>query len=201
MSSNKNYTRSSFKRIFHFLALEKEELTLIYGYAILGGVIGLSLPLGIQAVMNLIVAGQASSSWYVLVSLIVIGIAFIGVLQILQISILERLQQRIMVKGAFDLSFRVPRWKMEAILKQYAPELMNRFFDILGLQKGLAKLLVGFLSAFLQIVFAILGVVAVLVLISVVLFYGFRVVLLIGAALWFVLSAPVYVWRAWQEAA
>ncbi len=53
----------------------------------------------------------------------------------------------------------------------------------------------------IQIVFAILGVVAVLVLISVVLFYGFRLVLLIGAALWFVLSAPVYVWRAWQEAA
>lgn len=53
----------------------------------------------------------------------------------------------------------------------------------------------------IQIVFAILGVVAVLVLISVVLFYGFRLVLFIGAALWFVLSAPVYVWRAWQEAA
>ena len=156
MENKQSSTAKSLKRIFQLLALEKEDLTLIYGYAILGGVIGLSLPLGIQAVMNLVVAGQSSSSWFVLVSLIVIGIAFIGVLQILQISIMERLQQRIMVKGAFDLTFRAPRWKMEAILKQYAPELMNRFFDILGLQKGLSKLLVGFLSAFLQIIFAIL---------------------------------------------
>ncbi|MDF1687307.1 MAG: hypothetical protein P1U50_11005 [Parvibaculaceae bacterium] len=52
----------------------------------------------------------------------------------------------------------------------------------------------------IQIVFAILGVVAVLVLISVALFYGVRGMLFLAAALWFVLSAPVYVWQAWQEA-
>ena len=55
------------KRIFNLLALEREDITLIYGYAILGGVIGLSLPLGIQAVMNLMVAGETSSSWFVLI--------------------------------------------------------------------------------------------------------------------------------------
>ena len=143
------------KRIFSLLAMESEDITLVYGYAILGGLIGLSLPLGIQAVMNLMVAGETSSSWFVLITLITVGITFVGVVQVLQISIMERLQQRIMVKAAFDLAFRVPRWKLESILKQYAPELMNRFFDVLGLQKGLAKLLVGFLSAFLQIIFAI----------------------------------------------
>lgn len=143
-------------RILSLLALEHEDITLIYGYAILGGIIGLSLPLGIQSVMNLMIGGETSSSWFVLISLIVIGIAFVGIVQILQISILERLQQRIMVKASFDLAFRIPRWKVETILKKYAPELMNRFFDVLGLQKGLAKLLVGFLSAFLQIIFAIL---------------------------------------------
>ncbi len=144
------------KRIFNLLALEGEDITLIYGYAILGGVIGLSLPLGIQAVMNLMVAGETSSSWFVLITLIILGIGFVGVVQILQISIMERFQQKLMVKSAFDLAFRVPRWKLEGLLKKYAPELMNRFFDVLGLQKGLSKLLVGFLSSFLQIIFAII---------------------------------------------
>jgi ABC-type bacteriocin/lantibiotic exporter with double-glycine peptidase domain len=153
---NKYSASIPIKRLMNLLALEREDITLIYGYAILGGVIGLSLPLGIQSVMNLMIGGEASSSWFVLISLIVVGIAFVGVVQILQISIMERLQQRIMVKASFDLAFRIPRWKMEVILKKYAPELMNRFFDVLGLQKGLAKLLVGFLSAFLQIIFAIL---------------------------------------------
>lgn len=144
------------KRIFNLLALEREDITLIYGYAILGGLVGLSLPLGIQAVMNLMVAGEASSSWFVLISLIIVAIAFVGVVQILQISIMERFQQKLFVRSSFDLAFRVPRWKLEGMLKKYAPELMNRFFDVLGLQKGLSKLLVGFLSAFLQIIFAII---------------------------------------------
>ena len=99
MSQGKN-TPKSLNRLFKFLGGEREDLTLIYGYAILGGVVGLSLPLGIQAVMNLVVAGQASSSWYVLVTLIIIGITFVGIIQILQMSILERLQQRIMVKAS-----------------------------------------------------------------------------------------------------
>ena len=153
---NKYSASIPIKRLMNLLALERQDITLIYGYAILGGLIGLSLPLGIQSVMYLMIGGEASSSWFVLISLIVVGIAFVGVVQILQISIMERLQQRIMVKASFDLAFRIPRWKMEVILKQYAPELMNRFFDVLGIQKGLAKLLVGFLSAFLQIIFAIL---------------------------------------------
>ncbi|MDB4834966.1 ABC transporter ATP-binding protein/permease [Cyclobacteriaceae bacterium] len=144
------------KRIFNLLSLEREDITLIYGYAILGGVIGLSLPLGIQAVMTLMVGGEASSSWFVLISLIILGVLFVGIVQILQISIMERFQQKLMVKSSFDLAFRVPRWKLEEMLKQYAPELMNRFFDVLGLQKGLSKLLVGFLSSFLQIIFAII---------------------------------------------
>ena len=152
----KKVTSNSITRIFSLLAAEKEDITLIYGYAILGGIIGLSLPLGIQAVMNLMIAGQASSSWYVLVSLIVLGIAFVGAIQVLQVSIMERLQQRIMVKSSFELAFQIPRWKMEAIIKQYTPELVNRYFDVIGLQKGLSKLLVSFLSAFLQIIFAIL---------------------------------------------
>lgn len=154
--ADKSNIKRPLQRIFALLALEKEDLALIYGYSIFGGFVGLSLPLGIQAVMNIMIAGEASSSWYVLVSLIIVGIIFTGVLQILQISIMERLQQRIMIKTSFDLAFRIPRWKLEAILKQYAPELLNRFFDVLGIQKGLAKLLVGFLSAFLQIIFAII---------------------------------------------
>lgn len=155
MDSNKNGI-TPVKRLFRLLGLEKQELTLIYGYSILGGVIGLTLPLGIQAVMSLLVAGEISTSWYVLIGLIIVGITFSGVLQILQISIMERLQQRIMVKTSFDLAFRIPRWKLEEIMKEYTPELLNRFFDIVGVQKGLAKLLVGFLSAFLQIIFALI---------------------------------------------
>ena len=41
-------------------------------------VVNLSLPLGIQAIINLIQGAQISSSWIVLVILVTIGVAFVG---------------------------------------------------------------------------------------------------------------------------
>ena len=45
---------------------------------------------------------------------------------------------------------------MEALYKQYAPELMNRFFDTITIQKGVAKILLEFTSSGLQILFGLI---------------------------------------------
>ena len=45
---------------------------------------------------------------------------------------------------------------MIEIRKKYAPELVNRFFDTLTIQKGLAKLLIDISTSTLQIIFALI---------------------------------------------
>jgi ABC-type bacteriocin/lantibiotic exporter with double-glycine peptidase domain len=147
---------SPLKRFFKLINLEREDISLLYLYAILAGVINLSLPLGIQAIMGLVVGGQVSSSWFLMIGLVIFGIGFAGGLQIMQLSISERLQQRILAKASFDFAFRVPRMRLESILKQYAPELMNRYFDVMSVQKSISKILVDFSTAFLQIIFGLI---------------------------------------------
>lgn len=152
----KQLTGYPVRRLMRLIALEWKDISIIYLYAVLAGLINLSLPLGIQAIMGLVLSGETSSSWYLLITIVILGVAFAGGMQIMQMIISERLQQRVFTKAAFDFAFRVPRWKLESILKQYAPELMNRFFDIVTLQKDLSKILVDFSTALLQIIFGLI---------------------------------------------
>lgn len=145
-----------FRRLLRMLAPDKKDIGYIYLYAIVAGIINLSLPLGIQAVINLITGGVMPTSWMVLVVIVTIGVALVGVFQIMQISITEVLQQRIFTRAAFDFAYRIPRLRVKALADEYAPELANRFFDILNVQKGLPKMLIDISAAILQIIFGLL---------------------------------------------
>lgn len=147
---------SPMQRFWRLLSPDRKEIRNVYIYAIFNGLINLSLPLGIQAIINLIQGGQVSTAWVVLVSVVVAGVAATGILQIAQLRITENIQQKIFARSAFEFAFRIPRVKMEAIYKHYAPELMNRFFDTLTVQKGLSKILIDFSTAVLQVMFGLI---------------------------------------------
>lgn len=138
------------------LKVERQEILSIYVYALFNGIISLSLPLGIQAIINLITGGQISSSWILLVCLVIIGIALSGAMQIMQLIVTENLQQKIFTRSAFEFAFRIPKIKLEAIGKYHLPELVNRFFDTLSVQKGLSKILMDFSTASLQVIFGLI---------------------------------------------
>ena len=144
------------QRFLGLLKLEKKDILQISYYAIFEGIVALSLPLGIQAIINLLQGAQISASWIVLVILVTIGVAFSGVLKLMQIRIIETIQQRIFTRASIELSYRFPKIKMSELQNYYPPELANRFFDTLTIQKGISKVLIDVPSAFLQIVFALL---------------------------------------------
>jgi len=143
-------------RFLGLLRLEKREIFQIFYYAIFGGIVSLSLPLGIQAIINLIQGAQVSTSWVILVILVTIGVTFSGALQLMQLRIIETIQQRIFVRASFELSYRFPKIKMMELRNYYPPELANRFFDTLTIQKGLSKILIDVPTAVLQILFALI---------------------------------------------
>jgi len=145
-----------FKRFSRLLKLDKRDVYQIIFYAAFAGLVNLSLPLGIQAIINFIQSGQLSVSWIVLVLLVTVGVGFGGVLTILQFRIVENLQQRIFVRSSFEFAYRMPLIKFKEMYSEYAPEKANRFFDTLMVQKGTAKLLLDFCAAFLQVGFGII---------------------------------------------
>jgi ABC-type bacteriocin/lantibiotic exporter with double-glycine peptidase domain len=147
---------TAWQRLIGLLSLDKRDIFQIFYYAIFAGLVNLSLPLGIQAIINLIQGAQVSTSWIILVILVTLGVAFVGALQLMQIRIIENVQQKIFTRASFEFAYRFPKIKMSELRNYYPPELANRFFDVLNIQKGLSKLLIDFPAALLQIIFGLL---------------------------------------------
>lgn len=150
----------SIRRFFEVIRLEKKEVSAIYFFAILSGLIQLTLPLGIQAIINFAqaAAGQSKlpASMWLLILLVVLGVLAAGVLQISQMRVVEKIQQRIFTRYAFEFTYKIPRLKTSATDNYYLPELVNRFFDTVSLQKALSKLLVDIPLAVIQILFGLI---------------------------------------------
>lgn len=143
-------------RLKNLIEVDKRDIYQIILYAIFGGLISLTLPLGIQSIINFIQAGKVSTSWIILVLIVVIGVVLVGIFKIMQFRISENLQQKIFVRSSFEFAFRFPKIKFEKLYNQYPPELANRFFDTISVQKGISKLLLDISTAILQIIFGLL---------------------------------------------
>ena len=147
---------TSWQRLMGLLKLDKRDVLQTFYYAIFAGLVNLSLPLGIQSIINLIQGAEISTTWIILVILVTGGVAFAGILRIMQMRIVENMQQKIFTRASFEFTYRFPKIKMSELRDYYPPELANRFFDTLNVQKGLSKLLLDVPAALLQIVFGLL---------------------------------------------
>jgi ABC-type bacteriocin/lantibiotic exporter with double-glycine peptidase domain len=144
------------QRFWRLLKPDQQEIVNVYIYSIFNGLVNLTLPLGIQAIINFIQVGEFSTSWVVLIFLVVLGVAVTGGLQIAQIRIVENLQQKIFTRAAFEFAHRIPKIRMEVLYKHFPPELMNRFFDTITVQKGLSKIIIDFSTATLQVILSLI---------------------------------------------
>lgn len=149
-------TYTTTQRFWKLLQADSKEIRNVYAYAIFSGLVSLSLPLGIQAIINLIQGGQVNSAWIVLVLFVVLGIAGNGVLQIFQLRITENIEQKIFTRAAFEFAYRIPKIKVEAMHNKFGPELMNRYFDVMNIQKGLSKILISISTAAIQVIFGLI---------------------------------------------
>lgn len=147
---------SPWQRLVRILHYERGTINYIYIYAMLSGLIGLTLPLGTSAVFNLLSNGAMYSSTYILIAVILLGIAIGGFLLIGQLSLVEVIEQKIFAKAALEFAYRLPRIRKKALENENPSELVNRFFDILTIQKGLTKLLVDIVAAVVLIFFSVI---------------------------------------------
>ena len=142
---------SPIRRLLAILAEERGDVGRIFAYAALAGLLGLSLPLGVQAIIGLVAGGLILQPVVVLIGLVVLGTFAAGALQVVQLGVVERLQQRVFARYSLDLAHRLPRADIEALAGADLPEQTNRFFEIVTIQKSLVKLLTEAVSALFAI--------------------------------------------------
>lgn len=150
LAQSKKHGTTPLSRLFALLRLEKDDISVACVYAVGVGIASLAAPIGVQALVNTVAFGGLLQPLVVLTLLVLVGLGFAGVLRALWAWVIERIQQRIFTRVAVDLAYRLPRVRMDALRAAHGPELVNRFFDVLTVQKGAATLLVDGVSIALQ---------------------------------------------------
>lgn len=155
MAKEQDYTKSS-RALFNYITKEKKDVTAIYAYAILSGLVQLSIPLGIQAIVSFVMGATMVTSLYLLIGFVVLGTFLTGFFRVKVMQIIEKIQQKIFVEFAIAFAEKLPKVDLSANKKYYLPEMVNRFFDTQNLQKGISKILLEIPTALIQILFGIL---------------------------------------------
>ncbi len=143
-------------RLWELLSRDKREIVIVFFYAGLAGLFSLTIPVGIGAIVQLIQGGLILQSATILIAYVIVGTMIAGVLQILQLRVVERIQQRIFARMALEFTFRLPRIRYDHFLSQDLPETMNRLFEAALIQKSLSKFLLDTSQSLLTIFFGLI---------------------------------------------
>ena len=138
------------RRMLRFLHFDARDIwsLVIFGFVV--GVLDLATPLAVEQMVTTI--GFASLTQpLVWLAILLFGILTLSaIIKGLQFFIVEILQRRIFVRIVGDLSERLPRLERAAMDGIHGPEMANRFFDVMTIQKSTASLLVEGLSLVIQ---------------------------------------------------
>ena len=138
--------------LFKWLFKEKSIVYKIYLLAVLQGLLYVSIPLGIQGVITYIMAGSFSASLILLCTVGIIVTAFIGFFQIWQMRINETLYQKIFG----DLTTLINNFLATHKPTGETLASVNKFFEVVILQKGVSKILLDFSFSVISIVFGLI---------------------------------------------
>lgn len=142
--------------LFQYINRERQDVINIYFYAVLNGLVMLSVPLGIQSIVSFVMGATMATSIYLLIIFVVLGTWLAGYFRLKVMRIIEKIQQKIFVEFSLAFAEKLPKINLSETRKYYLPELVNRFFDTQNLQKGISKILLEIPTAVIQILFGIL---------------------------------------------
>ncbi len=140
-------------RLAALIRPDRADLSVLLGYTLSVGLIGLAVPLTAKAMVNTVASGALLQPLAVLSAALLLSLVFAGLLRALQLWMVETVQARFFARVALRLAERVSRAPLSAWEGVYAPEQVNRFFDVLSVQKSWAKLLVDGPAAAVQVLF------------------------------------------------
>ncbi len=140
------------RRFWRMMRPESRDLWNVFVFSLFVGALSLATPLAVEAVVNTIAFGRYLQPLVVLSVMVFVFLVFRGALGILLTVVVEIMQRRLFVRTVDELAQRLIRVPFGYFKTHYGPELLNRFFDVMTVQKVLSKLLLETLMLILQTV-------------------------------------------------
>lgn len=138
------------RRLMELMRADHADLWVVLGLALGSGLLALASPVAVQALVNTVAMSGMGQPLLVLSTILFFFLTFAGAVHVLQSYLVEIVQRRIFVRLATDLAYRLPRVHGDAYRHHHGPELVNRFFDVLTVQKAGSSLLLDGLSTAVQ---------------------------------------------------
>jgi ABC-type bacteriocin/lantibiotic exporter with double-glycine peptidase domain len=143
-------TAALLARLAALVRPDRADLWSVVVFALVIGALTLAVPIAVQTLVNTVAFGGLIQPVVVLALLLLGGLGFAALLTGLQAYVAECIQRRLFVRVATDLAHRLPRVRADAFDERHGPELVNRFFDVVTVQKQGATLLLDGIAVALQ---------------------------------------------------
>jgi len=132
---------SPWDRLRFLMRPERSDIGVILVFAAVDGLLALATPIAVEALVNTVAMGQLFQPLIVLTVFVFAFLALGAGLKALQTVVVETIQKRLFARVAGDLAYRLPRVTARATRESHLPELVNRFFDVITVQKVASGLL------------------------------------------------------------
>ncbi|MBP7094372.1 MAG: ATP-binding cassette domain-containing protein [Candidatus Kapabacteria bacterium] len=133
--------RLEWTSIRRILKTEKRDVIIVVIYSVLASLLGLVVPLSSQAIVNAVALGVFSQQLVVLCIIVFSAMVATAVISVFERYVIDMIQRRMFVNTAFDIVYRLPHLSQSSLRESYGPELVNRFFDVVTIQKSVGKFL------------------------------------------------------------
>lgn len=152
MKENMARFRDVWPYIVRFIRNEKRDISYVVIYGVLSSLLGLVIPLSSQSIVNSVALGVFNRQLVVLCAIVFVAMVFTAGIAVLEQYIVDVMQRRLFVRTAFDVISRLPQMQRARDVTTYTPELVNRFFDVMTVQKSIAKFLLEGVRSILMLV-------------------------------------------------
>ena len=141
-----------FIELLKYVSSEKKNIIILLVFSFFTSLLYLLVPISAQAIINTAATNVLVQPLILLCIAVFVGLLFLGFLRTFQIFIAELVQRKVFAEVALEMSQRLSRIQQSLFRGRYPPELVNRFFDVVTLQKAFADLIIEMPPAVIQIV-------------------------------------------------
>lgn len=156
MSQEPNQKPQGFELWRRLLGAEKNFYIVTFTYACGISLLSLAIPISVQALVNTVTFAVLMQPLIIVSILLLALLVFSGFLRGLQDYAVEYFQRHFYARTTLEVSKRIMNAKEKSLREVYRGDLVNRYFDIMTIQKKMAKVLVEGISLVLQTIVGML---------------------------------------------
>jgi putative ABC transport system ATP-binding protein len=144
-------TEEAIKHINCLIVTERKDTVVLFIYAAAIGILSLGVPLSVQVLVNTISFGSLLQPILVLSLVLLCLLVSAAICEVLQYYVVEIMERRLFVRFSLIIIERVTRFKGLVFRNEFIPELSNRFFEMVIVQKTFSYLVLDSIALILKL--------------------------------------------------